>query len=81
MTIKGQVYISRALKTFIEGHKVLLKHLKTFEKISIIKRSLWSSVDNSEIIELGETGIESCSNTSRDNSHFGLPGLNTRTGT
>ena len=48
---------------------VLLKHLKTFE-ISIIKRSLWSSVDNLEVIESGEIGIGNCSNSSRSNFYL-----------
>lgn len=49
---------------------MLLKHLKSFENISIIKRSLWSNVDNLEVIVWGEIGIGNYSNSSRSNSYF-----------
>ena len=55
---------------FYESHMVLLKHLKNFKKIYSIKRSLWSNVDNQEIIEWFKIGIENCSNSSRSNFHL-----------
>lgn len=59
---------------------MLLQHLKTFERTSITQRSLWGSVDSLDIIECGEIGTGSCSNSSTSNSGLWAPGLNTRTG-